>query len=146
MGIAYTLKSDGMIPTEQWSSGLLPGGVPSLLPPGNKLVRGKGGLCWNQARQKYLDFVCGYGSVIVGHADHQVNSAIQEQLLRGILLSGPSPIHDELHRAICERLNFPSCLFLKTGSEAVAAAVRLARAFIGRPVIIRCGFHGWHGE
>ncbi len=146
MGIAYTPRSDGAGPPEQLSSELLPGGVPSLLPPGHRLVRGKGGVCWDQARQRYLDFVCGYGSVIVGHADHQVNSAIKHQLLRGILLSGPSPNQDELRNAICERLSFPSCLFLKTGSEAVAAAVRLARAYIGRPVIIRCGFHGWHGE
>jgi glutamate-1-semialdehyde 2,1-aminomutase len=54
-------------------------------------------------------------------------------------------LQDQLASVLCAI--FPHtdrCLFLKTGSEAVTAAIRLARAFTGKRKIIRCGYHGWH--
>ena len=56
-------------PEAQVRPRLLPGGVPSVLPEGCYAVRGQGGRCFDQHGKEYRDFVCGYGAVILGHAD-----------------------------------------------------------------------------
>lgn len=125
---------------------LLPGGVPSALPsPGSYIVRGLGGRCWDQNGKVFIDFVCGYGPLVLGHCNAEVNQAVIEQMERGMMFPSNSPLHDEL-TSVLKRI-FPytdRSLFLKSGSEAVSAAIRLARAFTGKTKIIRCGFHGWH--
>jgi glutamate-1-semialdehyde aminotransferase len=126
---------------------MLPGGVPPALPSteARYLSSGKGGRCWDQFGKTYIDFICGYGPVILGHAHTEVNAAVIKQLAKGILFSSNSPLHDELSWKLKEL--FPhsdETLFFKTGSEAVTAAIRLVRAFTGKMKVIRCGFHGWH--
>ena len=124
---------------------MLLGGVDSMLPSHLEIVGGKGGICWDQDGNEYHDFVMGYGAVILGHAHDRVVKAISKQAARGQLFPSPS----SLHRELCQRLEhwYPwagGSLFFKTGSEAVTAAIRLARAYTGRKRVIRCGFHGWH--
>jgi len=140
------MKSDHPFQTLA-SSHMLPGGLPSALPfaEARYIIRGKGGRCWDQLGKVYIDFICGYGPVILGHSHAKVNAAVIKQLERGILFPSHSPLYDELNAKLKQL--FPhgdETLFLKTGSEAVAAAMRLARAFTGKMKIIRCGFHGWH--
>ena len=126
---------------------LIPGGVPSMLSsqPGKYIVMGKGGRCWDQFDNEYLDFVCGFGSLLLGHCNEKVNRTVVDQLKHGMMFLS----HSLLHERLTEKLKslFPytdECIFMKTGSEAVSAALRLARAFTGKELIIRCGFHGWH--
>jgi glutamate-1-semialdehyde 2,1-aminomutase len=109
------------------------------------IVRGQGAYCWDESGKRYVDYICGYGPIVLGHADAEVNEAVVERLNSGILFPSGSPLIDELS-ATLHRLFPDSDRFhlAKTGSEAVAAAVRLARAFTGRAKVIRCGFHGWH--
>lgn len=125
----------------------LPGGVPSILKdlPERYFVRGRDGRCWTDDGTEYVDFICGFGPLILGHCNAEVNESVVEQMNRGMLFASISPLHNEL-AAVLRRI-FPqaeSSIFLKTGSEAVSAAIRLARAFTGKSKIIRCGFHGWH--
>jgi len=123
---------------------LLPGGVPPLLPDGY-LSRGLGGRCWDQNGKVYIDFVSGYGPLILGHCNREVNQAVIQQINRGVMFPSYSPLYDELS-SVLKRI-FPYAdrsLLMKTGSEAVSAAIRLARAYTGKTKIIRCGFHGWH--
>jgi glutamate-1-semialdehyde aminotransferase len=110
------------------------------------LVRGRGGRCWDEHGREYIDYVCGYGPVILGHCNEEVNQAAWEQMKRGALLpSLTHPLLDQLGAVFRELYPYAEKYLLnKTGSEAVASAVRLARAFTGRPKVIRCGFHGWH--
>jgi glutamate-1-semialdehyde 2,1-aminomutase len=118
----------------------------SNLPP-LRFVRGKGAICWDNEGRRHVDYICGYGPIILGHADDRVNRAVCEQLEKGLLFSADSDLIDALHRELKSR--FPDTAVmrcLKTGSEAVAAALRLARAHTGRMKIIRCGFHGWHDQ
>lgn len=124
---------------------LLPGGVPSLLPEEIRVARGSGGQLWDDQGRCYVDLAMGYGAVSLGHAHVRVISAVCRQLTLGQVF----PIHSQVEHELTSRLGqlFPGsvpCFLLKTGSEAVAAAVRLARAFAGRQKVIRCGFHGWH--
>lgn len=129
--------------------GLLPGGVPSIFKtlPDRYIEMGKGGRCFDQYGNDYIDFICGFGSVILGHNHNGVNEAVKHQLNKGVTFSSSSPIFDELNSAIKQLFPYSGdIVIVKTGSEAVAVAIRLARAFTNKTKIIRCGFHGWHDE
>lgn len=112
---------------------------------GAAIVRGRGAHVWDDRGQRFVDWVCGYGPIILGHGDVRVADAVHHQLLEGTLLPGGSPIARSLSKRLIAL--FPGaeeCVFLKTGSEAVAAAVRFARLNTRRSRILRVGFHGWH--
>jgi glutamate-1-semialdehyde 2,1-aminomutase len=94
---------------------------------------------------EYIDYIMAYGAILLGYANAEVDAAAIEQLRSGMLLSLNHPLHQQFLLAVLAR--FPSAqmgFFMKTGSEATSAAVRLARRATGRHKIIRCGFHGWH--
>ena len=111
---------------------LLPGGLKPL-PPGRYITRGMGGLCWDQCNDVYVDFVCGYGPIVLGHCDERVNQAVIEQMNRGILFPSNSFERDKLVTVLGRIFPYADqSLFMKTGSEAIVAAIRLARAFTGR--------------
>lgn len=112
---------------------------------GMRFVRGAGSRCWTLDGKEYIDLVCGYGPVVLGHAHPAVTQAVADALDRGSLLPGPGPALDELQARLVELFpHHDRLLPFKTGSEAVAAAIRLARAVTGRERILRVGFHGWH--
>jgi glutamate-1-semialdehyde 2,1-aminomutase len=124
---------------------LLPGGVPSALPWDRRIERAGGGRFYDDRGARYVDLILGYGALSVGHSEPAINQAVSEQLSRGTLLPGRTAVLDRVEDAL--RHCFPSAVsmsFHKTGSEAVAAALRLARWRTGRKTAIRCGFHGWH--
>jgi glutamate-1-semialdehyde aminotransferase len=65
----------------------------------------------------------------------------------GTLLPGPGPTFYQLREVLLELYpHATDVITFKTGSEAVAAAIRLARAYTGRETILRVGFHGWHDQ
>jgi glutamate-1-semialdehyde 2,1-aminomutase len=124
---------------------MLPGGVPPALPWDRRIERAGGGWFCDDRGTRYVDLILGYGAVSVGHAEPAINQAVSERLAHGTLLPGRTALLDRVEEAL--RHCFPSAAsvsFHKTGSEAVAAALRLARWRTGRTTAIRCGFHGWH--
>ena len=93
----------------------------------------------------YTDYLLGFGSVVLGHGHPEVNRAVVAALGRGV---NPTLL-DVAHLDLAERIVglVPSAdlvTFLKTGSDAVDAAVRLARAVTGRSHVLHYGHHGWH--
>jgi glutamate-1-semialdehyde 2,1-aminomutase len=109
-----------------------------------QFVHGEGGHCWDADGRRYLDLVCGYGPVILGHGHKGVACAVAKQMKEGLLFPG-KPRISNLAEILDDVLGRPRTYHIcKTGSEAIAAAVRLARAFTDRPLVVRCGFHGWH--
>ncbi len=126
---------------------LLAGGVFSPLPSERQIVRGKGGQVWDDRGTQYIDLILGYGAVAVGHGEEEVVEAVTAQVKRGTMLPGKTREEDRLLASLREL--FPhteSASLHKTGSEAVAAAIRMARCAKRRSLIVRCGFHGWHDE
>lgn len=108
------------------------------------LVRGEGGRVWDLDGNEYLDFRCGLGPISLGHRYPAVEAAIREQLENGLVFSYASPLEVEVARRLVEVVPCAeSVRFLKTGGEAMAAAIKLARAFTGRDLILTCGYHGW---
>jgi len=92
---------------------------------------------------KYLDFICGLGAITLGYK--YINEAIRIQLDKGIIFSLPSPLEVDLAELLCEVIPCAEMVrFSKTGSEATSAAIKAARAYTGRDVILHWGYHGWH--
>lgn len=97
--------------------------------------------------RRLLDLTSGNGTTMLGHRHPAVIEAVCRQLRTvGPLLPGTlSRVRIELAERICAR--FPvaeKVSFFRSGSEATTAAVRLARAATGRPLVLSCGYHGWH--
>src|SRR5947207_5157919 len=108
------------------------------------LVRGEGGRVWDVDGNEYIDLRCGLGPISLGHRFPAVEAAIREQLEQGLIFSYASPLEVEVARRLVEIIPCAeSVRFLKTGGEAMAAAIRLARAFTGRELVLKCGYHGW---
>src|SRR4051794_19522486 len=107
--------------------------------------RGQGARIWDVNGNEYVDFFMAYGPFLLGYANPEVDRAAFEQASRGNLLSLNHPLHLRFIEALLAR--FPAAdmgVFVKTGSEATTAAVRIARRATGRRLIARCGYHGWH--
>jgi len=95
--------------------------------------------------RRYLDYPMALGPIILGHNNPKVTEAIVAQLSKGILFSLPSPLEIAVAEKIVAAVPSAEMVkFLKTGSEACSAAVRLARAVTNRPLVAVGGFHGWH--
>ncbi len=111
-------------------------------------VSGEG--CWllDAQGRRYLDFTAGIGVTSTGHCHPAVVEAIQRQaaeLIHGQVTTVMHPRLDEMTDALCDALpGFGSVFVANSGSEAVEAAVRLARHATGRPNIVafQGGFHG----
>jgi glutamate-1-semialdehyde aminotransferase len=107
-------------------------------------TRADGGYLWDADGHKYIDWPMALGPLLLGHNHPVVNEAIKNQLDNGIAFSLPTEAELELaHRLIdwfpyAERVRFG-----KNGSDATSGAVRAARAFTGRDIILCCGYHGW---
>lgn len=132
---------------------VIPNGVQTLSKMPEKHVKGvyptyidraDGAYIWS-GDKKYIDYPLGLGTIILGHNHSDVNRAAIEQLNRGVIFSLPNYLETQLAEKICDIIPSAEMVrFLKTGSEATAAAVRIARAYTGKDKILCCGYHGWH--
>src|SRR6202047_868461 len=108
--------------------------------------RAAGARLWDADGNEYIDYVCSWGALILGHAHPKVVQAISEQARRGTSYGMPT----ELEVALASRIRkaLPSCekvRFVSSGTEATMSAVRLARAATTRDLILK--FEGcYHGH
>ena len=108
--------------------------------------RGRGARKWDVDGNEYVDYVSGHGSLLLGHAHPDVTRAVAEQVALGTHLGASTPLEMEWGRWVqrlvpcAERVRFTS-----SGTEAVQMAVRLARAYTGRDLLIKFEghFNGW---
>ena len=113
--------------------------------PELRMLRARGCRVWDAAGTEYLDFIMALGAVALGYAHPTVTRAAVEAIEAGGV--GPlAPVAEEsLAVELCRRIPWMERVrFLKTGAEAMSAAVRLARAATGRDFLLGCGYHGWH--
>jgi glutamate-1-semialdehyde 2,1-aminomutase len=115
--------------------------------PDLTVAYGRDGRVFSEDGKDYVDFVCGFGPVFLGHGRREVVDAVCERLRAGILFAANSRCIENVCTELLKLVpGAQDCRLVKTGSEAVAVAARLARAFTARPDVVRCGFHGWHDE
>lgn len=106
--------------------------------------RGEGPYLYDIDGNKYIDYVCSLGAITLGYCDPDIDSAVSEQLKKGVIFSLPSKLEAEVAQAIVDAIPCAEMVrFGKNGSDATAGAVRLARAYTGRERIVTCGYHGW---
>ena len=109
-------------------------------------TRGEGCRVWDVDGKEYIDFMSSYGPISVGHGNPAVQQAIMDQMSKGDCLSGPSERMIELAEKLVE-LNSPWAswaTFQKNGTDATSLAVRYARAYTNRRVLLRASgaYHG----
>ncbi|MFI8829030.1 aspartate aminotransferase family protein [Streptomyces sp. NPDC053431] len=111
------------------------------------LERGSGCFIKDIDGNQYLDFLNNYSALIHGHAHPAVSSAIARQAERGTALGAPSAVQAGHARLISERVRSVSQVrYCNSGTEATLFAIRAARAFTGKDLIVKVdgGYHGTH--
>lgn len=109
-------------------------------------ARAEGSRLWDVDGHEYVDYVLGMGPVILGHAHEGVNRAVAASLTKGQLYAGQHEEEVAVARLVCEVVPVAEMVsFSLSGSEAVQAALRLARSAAGRTKIIKFEghYHGW---
>jgi amino acid adenylation domain-containing protein len=111
-------------------------------------ARSKGGRIWDIDGNEYVDITMGFGTYFFGHSPDWLIPALEEQLKTGIEIGPQSPIAGKLAASIAELTNMDRVTFCNTGSEAVMAAMRLARTITGRQRIVYFtgDYHGMFEE
>ncbi|MFT5196380.1 MAG: glutamate-1-semialdehyde 2,1-aminomutase [Candidatus Promineifilaceae bacterium] len=107
--------------------------------------RAKGSRFVDVDENEYIDWVNAVGAIILGHSDDVVNNAVKEQIDRGSLFTLNSPLEIELAELLNEVIPSSEMVrYTKSGGEANALAVRIARGTTGKDIILFSGYHGWH--
>lgn len=113
------------------------------------VARGKGGRVWDLDGNEYIDYRLAYGPIILGYGDERVDAAAR----RGMDVGGVFALSTELEYRVATRIGgmVPSAelvRFSNSGTEAVMAALRVARAFTGKDahIVVEGGYHGVFNE
>jgi len=134
------------------SKRLIPGGVNSparswTAVGGDPLViaRGAGSRVWDVDGNEYVDYVCSWGPLVLGHAHPQVVGEIKSAADRGTSFGAPTEAEAELAALVVDALPTVEMVrFVSSGTEAGMSALRLVRAYTGRSKIVKFegGYHG----
>ena len=133
--------------------GLLPGGVNSPVRAMRSIGRehpifirrGEGFELIDVDGHRYVDWVCSWGPLILGHADPEVVEAVQEAAARGTSYGAPTEAEVDLAAEVCDRFESVEMVRMtSSGTEAAMSAVRLARAATGRDAVVKFAgaYHG----
>lgn len=136
------------------ATGLVPGGVLGARRPADFiegeypifLESGKGCRLTDVDGNEFIDFLCGYGPIILGYREEELDEAVYRQIKeKGFCFTLTQKYQNVLAKKLTELV--PSSelsIFLKTGSDATTASIRIARAHTKKLKVMRCGYHGWH--
>ena len=100
---------------------------------------------WDVDGNEFIDTGMGVGPVILGYAYEKVDNAVKEQIGKGVLGSINNELEIKVAEAIIDMVPSAEMVkFCKSGGEADAIAVRIARGYTGKEKVVFCGYHGWH--
>jgi glutamate-1-semialdehyde 2,1-aminomutase len=109
------------------------------------IARGEGPYLYDIDGNRYLDYVGSWGPLILGHAHPRVVAAVEEALHRGASFGAPTELETELAELVIEAVpSIEMVRMVSSGTEAAMSAIRLARGFTGRDVIVKFAgcYHG----
>lgn len=108
--------------------------------------RAKGAYLYDADEQKYIDYVGSWGPAILGHAHPEVIREVQEAALNGLSFGAPTELEVRMADKVCELLpSMDLVRMVNSGTEATMSAIRLARGYTGRDVLVK--FEGcYHGH
>jgi glutamate-1-semialdehyde 2,1-aminomutase len=132
----------------------IPGGMVSLnrkVEPEIAFVRGRGAHIWDADGNEYIDYHAAFAPYLLGHADPDVDGAVQRALRDGWTLmgSGTTPWEGRAAELLVQCVPALEGVQITTsGSEATYHALRLARTYTGRDhiVVMQGGYNGWHDD
>ncbi|MBN1881996.1 MAG: aminotransferase class III-fold pyridoxal phosphate-dependent enzyme [Deltaproteobacteria bacterium] len=121
---------------DQFSLGVWPG----------YFKKARGAEVWDLDDNRYIDMsISGIGANVLGYADPDVDAAVKQAIDQGSSSSLNCPEEVDLADLLCELHPWADMVrYTRTGGEAMAVAVRIARAYTGRDNVAFCGYHGWH--
>jgi glutamate-1-semialdehyde 2,1-aminomutase len=133
----------------------IPGGTqllskrPEMFLPGewpSYYSKARGAEIWDLDGNRYVDMSHnGVGACILGYADPDVDAAVRAAIDCGSMATLNCPEEVELADLLCEMHPWAGMVrYVRCGGEAMAVAVRIARAGTGREKVAFCGYHGWH--
>ncbi|MGX5696119.1 glutamate-1-semialdehyde 2,1-aminomutase [Agromyces soli] len=116
-------------------------------------VSAKGAYLTDAEGREYVDLVAGWGPAILGHADPRVIEAVQDAAAKGLSFGSSTPAETELAELVEARLRVDEATpgpveqlrLVSTGTEATMSAIRLARGFTGRELLVKFAGH-YHGH
>jgi len=108
--------------------------------------KAKGCEVWDLDGKKYIDMsYMGIGACILGYADADVNKSVSAVVANGSMCTLNAPEEVELAQLLIKIHPWSDMVrYTRTGGEAMAVAVRIARAYARKEKILFCGYHGWH--
>jgi glutamate-1-semialdehyde 2,1-aminomutase len=108
--------------------------------------KAKGVDVWDLEDNHYIDMsIMGVGTCILGYADDDVNRAVKKVIDSGSMCTLNSPEEVDLSKLLLQLHSWADMVrYTRGGGEAMAVAVRIARAFTRKDKIAFCGYHGWH--
>ncbi|MEO5651835.1 MAG: glutamate-1-semialdehyde 2,1-aminomutase [Marmoricola sp.] len=148
---------DRSLPTEAsvaWferARAVTPGGVNSPVRAFNAvggtprfMVRGQGAWLSDVDGNDYVDLICSWGPLLLGHAHPEVQAAVAEAVRAGTSFGTPTRSEVELAEEIVARTSVERVRLVSSGTEATMSAIRLARGFTGRELIVKFAgcYHG----
>jgi amino acid adenylation domain-containing protein len=110
--------------------------------------RAQGAYLWDKDGHRYIDILNGYGSILFGHSPQFVTDAVRAQLERGFPIGPQTELAGECAALLAGMTGMERVSFCNTGSEAVMAAMRLARTVTGRNLVVLFSgaYHGMIDE
>jgi len=132
---------------------LIPGGVNSPVRAGKAvgvdppfIAQAKGCYLWDVDRKRYIDYVCSWGPMILGHSHPRVVKALSERIPKGTSYGAPTELEVEMASKIISMVpSIEMVRMVNSGTEATMSAIRLARGFTCREKIVK--FEGcYHGH
>ncbi|HEY4951485.1 MAG TPA: aspartate aminotransferase family protein [Candidatus Acidoferrales bacterium] len=113
------------------------------------MERGRGSRIFDVDGNEYIDWMMAFGALPLGHAHPEVVEAIAEAAASGAHFATATPVELEVAELIQKIVpNAERVRFANTGTEAMMAAIRLARGVTGRPKLLKFEghYHGWHDD
>jgi glutamate-1-semialdehyde 2,1-aminomutase len=110
-------------------------------------ARGSGSRVWDVEGREYIDYMCSYGPIVLGHRHPRVEEAARAQAAEGDCFNGPTARFVELAELLVETTPFADwAVFAKNGSDVCTWAVQVARAATGRRKVVKAAgaYHGTH--
>lgn len=132
---------------------VIPGGVIGTRRPENfvpgayplYVSEGKGSHFFDVDGNEYIDYLAGFGPVLLGHAYEEVDNAAIQRIRKGFCFDLSQEIQNDLAAKVVQMIPCAEkVIFVLSGSDATTAAIRLARTYTGRDKILKCGYTGWH--
>lgn len=106
---------------------------------------GEGCYIYDVDGNKFIDYMCALGPITVGYNEPSINEAVIKQVNKFASGSLQSELEVELTEKLCKIVPCAEMVrFVKNGGDATTAAIRLARAYTGREMVLMCGYHGMH--